>query len=176
MQQYQQLAAEKTALQAQVGQMKKDLDAANAELAAVKKDRDAAKAHVAISPAALSQANLAKQSAEQNLEKSRKQTAESGDPVSGIGDQHAGRRSNENQAREGLGGAQCAFDQCAENNLQMFELTNQVLDRYEHVGRSRAPVRSSPSRRYRARASRTWSMNTANMRRAARAKAASPKP
>src|SRR5450755_2234941 len=70
MQQYQQMAAEKTVLQAQVAQMKKDLDAANAELAALKKEREAAKAHVGISPVALAQANSAKEAAERNLEQS----------------------------------------------------------------------------------------------------------
>src|SRR5271168_5508264 len=43
MQQYQQVAAEKTALQSQVTQMKTDLDTAKTELAAVKKERDALK-------------------------------------------------------------------------------------------------------------------------------------
>src|ERR1700692_3607899 len=43
MQQYQQLAAEKTALQAQQAQTKKELEAAQADLAAVKKERDALK-------------------------------------------------------------------------------------------------------------------------------------
>src|ERR1700722_8762873 len=76
MQQYQQMAAEKTALQAQVAQMKKDLDAANAELTAVKKERDAAKAHVGVAPAALAQATSAKEAAERGLEKSRQQTNE----------------------------------------------------------------------------------------------------
>src|ERR1700730_11065698 len=47
MQQYQQLAAEKAALQAQVAQGKKDLDAAQAALAAAKKERDALKARAA---------------------------------------------------------------------------------------------------------------------------------
>ena len=47
MQQYQQLAAEKTALQAQVAQMKAELDGTKAELAATKKDRDVLKAHAA---------------------------------------------------------------------------------------------------------------------------------
>ena len=37
MQQYQQVAAEKTSLQAQVAQIQKDLDAAKAELASTKK-------------------------------------------------------------------------------------------------------------------------------------------
>src|ERR1700730_5412238 len=76
MQQYQQVAAEKTALQTQLAQMKKDLDAANAELAAVKKERDAAKSHVGIAPAALAQATNAKDAAERSLEKSKQQIAE----------------------------------------------------------------------------------------------------
>src|ERR1700722_7059651 len=76
MQQYQQMAAEKTALQAQLAQMKKDLDAANAELAAVKKERDAAKSHIGVSPAAITQATSAKEAAERGLEKSRQQTNE----------------------------------------------------------------------------------------------------
>ena len=44
MQQYQQLAAEKTALQGQLAQAQKDLDSAKADLAAMKKERDALKA------------------------------------------------------------------------------------------------------------------------------------
>src|ERR1700746_1231281 len=76
MQQYQQLAAEKTALQAQVAQMKKDLDAAHAELAAVKKERDVAKAHIGVSPAAVAQATSAKASAERSLEQSKQRMSE----------------------------------------------------------------------------------------------------
>src|SRR5258708_37643541 len=71
MQQYQQVSAEKTALQAQLAQMKKDLDAANAELAIVKKERDAAQAHVGVSPVAIAQANSTKEAAERNLELSK---------------------------------------------------------------------------------------------------------
>src|SRR6202035_3770960 len=76
MQQYQQVSAEKAALQAQLAQMKKDLDAANAELAAVKKERDAAKAHMGVSPAAIAQANGAKEAAERNLEQSKQRMTE----------------------------------------------------------------------------------------------------
>src|SRR5258708_29643654 len=63
MKQYQQLAAEKTALQAQLAQMKKDLEAANTELAAVKKARDVAKAHAGVPAVALAQATNAKETA-----------------------------------------------------------------------------------------------------------------
>src|ERR1700734_59287 len=74
--QYQQVAAEKTALQAQLAQMKKDLDAAQAELAAVKKERDAAKAHMGVPPGELAQATSSKEAAERSLEKSKQQITE----------------------------------------------------------------------------------------------------
>src|ERR1700733_11391797 len=68
MQQYQQLAAEKTAMQAQLAQMKKDLDAAQAELAAAKKERDALKSHANGSTAAVAQVTASKDAAEKSLE------------------------------------------------------------------------------------------------------------
>lgn len=134
MQQYQQLAAEKTALQAQVAQMKKDLDAANAELAAVKKERDVAKAHTGVSPAAVAQATSAKESAERNLEQSKQRMGELvarfRETATNLKDVEADR----NTLRRELGERNGAFDKCAEDNLQLFELSSEVLKRYEHVG------------------------------------------
>jgi len=134
MQQYQQLAAEKTALQAQLEQAKKDLDAAKAELAAVKKERDAAKAHIGVSPAALAQANSAKETAEHTAEKTRQQI---GDLVVRFREMATNLRDVEgdrNKLKEELAKDNAAFDRCAEDNLQLYEITGQVLDRYEHVG------------------------------------------
>jgi Skp family chaperone for outer membrane proteins len=74
MQQYQQVAAEKTALQAQVAQMKKDLDGTKADLAAMKKERDALKARAAGAAgtaAAVAELSASKQAAEKNLEVSK---------------------------------------------------------------------------------------------------------
>src|ERR1700723_2297074 len=80
MQQYQQVSAEKTALQAQVAQMKKDLDGANSQLAEVKKERDALKARAAGSSAAaaqqVAQANASKEAVEKSLELNKQRTAE----------------------------------------------------------------------------------------------------
>jgi chromosome segregation ATPase len=134
MQQYQQIAAEKSALQAQLAQMKKDLDAANAELATVKKERDAAKAHAGVSPAALEQATSEKQAAERSLEKSKQQITEL---VSRFRELATNLRDTE-AARAKLGkdlaDRDSAFDKCAENNQQLYEINGQILDRYEHVG------------------------------------------
>ncbi len=134
MQQYQQLAAEKTALQGQLEQAKKELDAAKVELASVKKERDAAKAHVGIPPAALAQANSAKESAEHSAEKARQQIA---DIVVRFREMATNLREVEgdrNKLTEELARRNAAFDRCAEDNLQLFEISGEVLDRYEHVG------------------------------------------
>ncbi len=134
MQQYQQVSAEKTALQAQLAQMKRDLDAANAELAAVKKERDAAKAHVGVSPAAIAQANGAKEAAERNLEQSKQRMGELvsrfRETATNLKDVEADRANLRMELTE----RNSAFDECAENNMQLYEINGEILDRYEHVG------------------------------------------
>jgi chromosome segregation ATPase len=134
MQQYQQVAAEKTALQAQLEQTKRNLDAANAELAAMKKERDAAKAHAGISPALLAQANTAKESAEQSLEQSRRRMNEL---VGKFRETAASLREIEadrSKLRKDLSDGNAAFDACAASNLQLYEINRDILDRYEHIG------------------------------------------
>jgi chromosome segregation ATPase len=134
MQQYQQLAAEKSALQAQVAQMKKDLDAAHTELTAVKKERDVAKAHTGVSPAAVAQATSAKETALRNLEQYKQRMSELvarfRETATNLKDVEADR----NTLRRELGERNTAFDKCAEDNLQLFELSSDILKRYEHVG------------------------------------------
>jgi chromosome segregation ATPase len=134
MQQYQQLSAEKTALQAQLAQMKKDLDAAGAELATVKKERDAAKAHQGIPPTELAQANTAKETAEKSLEKSKQQVAEIvgkfREMAANLRDVEASRAQLDKELTERNG----QIDKCADDNMQLFSIMNDVLDRYEHVG------------------------------------------
>jgi chromosome segregation ATPase len=134
MQQYQQVAAEKTALQAQLAQMKKDLDAVTAELAAVKKERDAAKAHVGVAPAALAQVTNQKDIAERGLEKSKQQMTELvgrfREIATNLRDTEAGRSA----LAKDLAQRNSAFDKCAEDNMQLYEINGQLLDRYEHVG------------------------------------------
>jgi len=134
MQQYQQVAAEKAALQAQVAQMKKDLDAAKTELAAVKKERDAAKAHVGVPPTAVAQANSAKDAAEKSLEQSKQRMTELvarfRETAGNLKDAEADRA----KLRKDLSDRNGAFDTCAVNNMQLYEMNREILNRYEHVG------------------------------------------
>lgn len=134
MQQYQQLAGEKTALQAQLAQMKKDLDAANAQLAAVKKERDAAKAHVGISPAALTQANGQKDAAERNLEKSKVQINELVTKFRGVALSARDIEGERNKLREDLAKRERELDKAADDNMQLYEINADLLDRYDRVG------------------------------------------
>ena len=135
MQQYQQVAAEKTALQGQVEQMKKDLDSAKADLAQVKKERDALKVRAGGSAAAaVAQLTASKDSAEKNLEVSKQRMNELvgrfRETATNLKDVEADR----SKLHKDLDERNAAFDKCAENNLQLYDITKNVLDRYEHVG------------------------------------------
>ncbi|HLZ96416.1 MAG TPA: hypothetical protein VKP66_00635 [Steroidobacteraceae bacterium] len=137
MQQYQQLAAEKTALQAQVAQMKKDLDTAQAALAAAKKERDALKARSAGSAGAaaqLAQANASKETAEKGLEQYKQRTTELIGRFKETVGTLKGVEANRDQLRKDNQALGVAFDKCAESNVQLYEISSSVLDRYDHVG------------------------------------------
>ena len=134
MQQYQQLAGEKTALQSQLEQMKKDLDGAKAALAAMKKERDALKAHSGGSSTALVQANSAKAVAEQALEQTKQRLTELVTRFRETAQNLKDVEADRSKARQELTATNAAFDQCAEHNLQLYEISTEVLTRYEHVG------------------------------------------
>jgi chromosome segregation ATPase len=135
MQQYQQLAAEKTGLQAQLAQMKKDLDKATADLASMKKERDALKLRPAgPSPAVVAQATAAKDAAERNLDQSKQRMTELvgrfRETAGALKDAEADRT----KLRADLTAKAAAFDKCADNNQQLYEINEDVLNRLSHVG------------------------------------------
>jgi chromosome segregation ATPase len=134
MQQYQQLAAEKTALQAQQTQTKKDLDAAQAELAAVKKERDALKSRAGGSAAQFAQLTAGKEAAEKSLEQLKQRTTELvarfREMAVNFKEVEADRAKLQNDLKD----RSLAFDKCAQDNLGLFEVNSEILDRYEHVG------------------------------------------
>jgi len=134
MQQYQQLAAEKTALQAQATQMKNDLDTARGELAAVKKERDALKSRAGGSSVQFAQLTAGKEAAEKSLEQLKQRTTELvarfREMALNLKEVEADRAKLQNDLKE----RSVAFDKCAEDNLGLFEVNSQILDRYEHIG------------------------------------------
>lgn len=137
MQQYQQVAAEKTALQGQVEQMKKDLDTAKADLAAIKKERDALKVRAggaAAAAATVTQLAASKDSAEKNLEVSKQRMNELVGRFRETATNLKEVEADRSKLHKDLDGRNAEFAKCAEDNLQLYEITQSVLDRYEHVG------------------------------------------
>jgi chromosome segregation ATPase len=136
MQQYQQLSAEKTGLQGQVAQLQRDLDAAKGELAAVKKERDALKrAHAGGVPAAaVSKLTASKETAERSLELSKQRMTQLVGRFRELGNNLKDVEADRAKLREDAAKRSAAFDKCAEDNLQLYEINADLLDRYEHVG------------------------------------------
>jgi chromosome segregation ATPase len=133
MQQYQQLAAEKTAMQTQIAQMKKDLDAAQAELAAAKKERDALKAHASGSAAAVAQVTASKDAAEKSLEQYKQRLGELVTKFREMAANLKDVEADRTQLHKTLDERNAAFDRCAENNQQLYDIDLDILNRYEHV-------------------------------------------
>jgi chromosome segregation ATPase len=138
MQQYQQLAAEKTALQAQVAQMKKDLDGATTALASMKKERDAlalkVKAGAGAGVAATAQLTAAKESAERNLEQNKQKMAELVNRFRETGNNLRQVEVDRDKVTKDLEERNGAYDKCAADNLQLYEINTDLLNRFDHVG------------------------------------------
>ena len=137
MQQYQQLAAEKTSLQSQLAQMKKDLDSAKADLAEAKKERDALKARSAgsaSSSAQLAQANASRQNAEKSLEQNKQRTTELVDRFKETVGALKGVESERAELKKDNLALTASYDKCTLDNEQLYEISNTVLDRYGRVG------------------------------------------
>jgi len=133
-QQYQQLAAEKTSLEAQVASLRKDADAAHAELAAVKKERDALKARSAAAGAGIAEANAAREAAEKSSEQTKARMNELvthfRETLTNLKEVETDREQLRGQLRERA----ADYDRCASANQALYELNGEILTRYEHVG------------------------------------------
>ena len=134
LQQYQQLAGEKTALQAQVTQMKQQLDAANSELAALKKERDALKARSGAAGAAAAQLAAFKESSEKAAELNKQRMNELITRFRETATNLKEIETDRSKLQDELRVRNEAYDRCAADNLGLFEINNDLLNRYEHVG------------------------------------------
>ena len=134
MQQYQQIAAEKTALQVQLDQSKKDLQTAQTELASVKKERDALKSRAGGSQSQLAQLVAGKESAEKSLEQYKQKMTELVGRFREAAVNLRDVESDRTRARNELKERTTALDRCSADNLSLFEINKEILDRYEHIG------------------------------------------
>jgi chromosome segregation ATPase len=134
MQQYQQVSAEKAALQAQVTQLESDLNGAKTELAGMKKERDALKAHTGASTAEVTLLTAAKTTAEHSLEQYKERMNELVEKFRQVAQSLKETEADRAKVRKDLQDRNAQFDKCADDNMQLFEITSEVLDRYDHVG------------------------------------------
>jgi chromosome segregation ATPase len=134
MQQYQQISAEKSALQGQLAQVKKDLDTANGQIAGLKKERDELKAHASGSSAAISQANASKDAAEKSVEQYKQRLTELVAKFREMATSLRDIEADRTQLHGKLDERNAAFDRCAQNNQDLYDLNVDILNRYDHIG------------------------------------------
>jgi chromosome segregation ATPase len=133
MQQYQQLASERTALANENAKLKKDLQDAQAALAKAAKERDALKGHVGGAAAELARARSATESAEASLARTKDNLDKLLAKAREIAAQLAAVETDRGQIREQLAARNREYDVCVERNVQLYDINNEILDRYEHV-------------------------------------------
>jgi chromosome segregation ATPase len=134
MQQYQQLAAEKTSLETQVSKLKQDLAAAQSELDGVKKERDALKGRSAAAGANVAGLTAARDAAEKSAEETKGRMTELvahfRETLTNLKQAETDREQLQGQLRE----RSADYDRCATANLSLYDLNGDILKRYEHVG------------------------------------------
>jgi chromosome segregation ATPase len=135
--QYQQIAAEKTELQAQVAKMKADLDAAKTELAATKKERDELKSRAggaAAAAAAAARLSTEKEAADKSNEQYKQRLTELVARFRETANNLKDVESDRTKLKADLQARSTEYDKCAEANLGLFEINSDLLSRYEHIG------------------------------------------
>jgi chromosome segregation ATPase len=135
--QYQQAVAERTQLQADNAKLKKKLDDANKQLQASTQQLKSAKQGALAARAVEGQLAAAQAASQSNARSLEQLKSKSEELVGHFRDTVAtlrGVESERAQLKQQLLQARAARDQCAERNYQMFQISADVLDRYEHQG------------------------------------------
>jgi chromosome segregation ATPase len=144
MQQYQQLASERAQLQADNAKLKKDLETLKKQAEAAKQQLTASQAGVRRNEAALAAAQASNQSTAKSLDdtkgKMQELVARFRDTLTSL----QGVEAERTQLRQQLAQSRSAFDVCAERNYSLYQVTGEVLDRYEHQGTFSYLARSEP--------------------------------
>lgn len=134
MQQYQQLAAERTTLKADNERLKKEADDAKAELAALRKERDALKAGAGGANAELEKLKNASASSEQALAETRRKLEEVVARFKEVATTLRTVETERTLMQQELAKTSSEFDTCVVRNAGMYDLNSEVLTRWEHEG------------------------------------------
>ena len=134
MMQYQQADAERTQLKSENTKLKKDLDDLKKQFDAASKQVVASKAGVSRDAAQLAAAHAANDRSAKDLADSKGKMQELVGKFRETITQMRGIEAERSQLQQQLAQSKTAFDQCAERNYSLYQVDNEVLDRYAREG------------------------------------------
>jgi chromosome segregation ATPase len=144
MMQYQQADAERTQLKSDNAKLKKDLDELKKQLDAAGKQVVASKAGVSRDAAQLAAAQAANDRSAKDLADGKAKMQELVGKFRETITQMRGIEAERSQLQQQLAQSKTAFDQCAERNYSLYQVDNEVLDRYSHQGAFSYMARAEP--------------------------------
>jgi chromosome segregation ATPase len=144
MQQLQQAAAERTALQAENSRIKKELEDAKAKLVAASKLANGSREGSVALRAALTAAQAATRASEQAHDQTRARLQELLERFRQTTGNLAGVETERSQVRQELGAMTARFDTCAQRNADLYDTFNEALAKAEGHGLFSALGRSEP--------------------------------
>jgi len=134
MMQYQQASTERAQLQADNAKLKKDLEDLKKQLDASNKAVAASKAGVSHGSAQLAAAQAANERSTKDLADAKSKMQELVGKFRETITQMRGVESERSQLQQQLAESKTAFDKCADRNYSLYQVDNEVLDRYAHEG------------------------------------------
>jgi chromosome segregation ATPase len=132
--QYQQVVTERTQLQEDNEKLKKNVEDLKKQLDDAKRQLLTSKAGVSQSQAALTAAQAASASSAKSLQDEKNRMQELVDRFRQTAGTLRDVESDRTQLQQQLSLSRTALNQCAERNLSLYQVTDQILDRYEHQG------------------------------------------
>jgi chromosome segregation ATPase len=134
MMQYQQADAERTQLKSDNAKLKKNLDDLKKQLDAASKQAAVSKAGVSRDSAQLAAVQAANDRSARDLADGKAKMQELVGKFRETITQMRGIESERSQLQQQLAESKTAFDRCAERNYSLYQVDNEVLDRYAHEG------------------------------------------
>lgn len=145
MQQFQQAVSERTQLQADNAKLKKDLEDLKKQLATAQQQATASKAGAERNQAAaVMAARAATDSTQKSLDETKGKMQELVSRYRETITTMRGIETERTQLQQQLAASKAGFDQCAETNYSLYQITAEVLDRYAHQGAFSYLGRSEP--------------------------------
>ena len=143
-QQMQQLASERTQLQAENARMKQELEDLKKKLKGLESDKDQLTRKVQSSEGAAARATASTETLNQSLAQQRTRMEELVAKFRETVGQLRDVETERNKLQGDLSASQAQFKTCADKNLALYQVTNEILDRYQDQGFWSSLAKSEP--------------------------------